>query len=265
MLPRRTNWARAWPLTTFYLLAFSLAWLGCLPVLAGTYGVAAFQHPAWLGALLLMALGPTLAAGLTLRWQGEPTAGRLAALLRWRMAPRWYALALALPLVALTATQLLSRWLIKATPVAHPALRGGALVAFVLLSLAINPWEEIGWRGFALPRLQARYSPLVAALLVGGLWGFWHLPLFLLSTGPVAMASLPFGPWLLCSLATSCLMSWLYNRAGGSLVVLSLYHIAQNGLGAAIGVRSYWLLLLVEASLALLLWGKPPRKPTTRE
>ncbi len=65
------------------------------------------------------------------------------------------------------------------------------------------------------------------------------------------MAALPFTPWLVCSLATSCLMTWLYNRAGGSLVVRCLYHIATNTFGAMLGVRSHWRLALVEVSLAL--------------
>ncbi|WP_052572286.1 CPBP family glutamic-type intramembrane protease [Chthonomonas calidirosea] len=62
---------------------------------------------------------------------------------------------------------------------------GLVLSAFVFALLS-NPWEEVGWRGFALPRLQARHMAFTATLIVGGLWALWHLPLFFWAENPMA-------------------------------------------------------------------------------
>ena len=92
--------------------------------------------------------------------------------------------------------------------------------------LATNLWEEIGWRGFALPRLQKRFSPLVASLVLGFLWSLWHLALVL---NPIEeMAALPIWANLPYTLALSILYTWLYNHARGNLSVVSLFHAMTN-------------------------------------
>ena len=173
------------------------------------------------------------------------------------MPLRWYALAVALPLGIVGAAAVLSRWLPQA-PSPAP-LRGHDFALFLLLSLLANPWEEVGWRGFALGRLQARYPAAGATLIVGALWGLWHLPLFLLREGPMPMARLPVVPWFVALLGQSFVMTWLFNRAGRSLAVVALYHVATNGFSAFIGVSSYGALAAVKVALALGLWllGNP--------
>jgi len=94
-------------------------------------------------------------------------------------------------------------------------------------------WEEPGWRGFALPRLQRQYSPLAGTLVLGLLWALWHAPGFLggwLGGSPLAL--------LVSSLAFSIIMSWLYNNAVGSILLMILLHSSSN---AAISVGTFVL------------------------
>jgi membrane protease YdiL (CAAX protease family) len=86
--------------------------------------------------------------------------------------------------------------------------------------------EELGWRGFALPRLQARRSALAASLIVGAVWGIYHLPLFLLGspTRPFAL----FLPFALSCVIMSIFYTWMYNGTGGSLLIAVLLHAATN-------------------------------------
>jgi membrane protease YdiL (CAAX protease family) len=86
--------------------------------------------------------------------------------------------------------------------------------------------EEIGWRGFALPHLQAVRSALGASVVLGLVWGVWHLPLFLLGADirPVSL----FPAWVLLTVAASVIYTWMYNGTGGSLLIVVLFHAASN-------------------------------------
>ncbi|HVH95210.1 MAG TPA: CPBP family intramembrane glutamic endopeptidase, partial [Nocardioidaceae bacterium] len=86
--------------------------------------------------------------------------------------------------------------------------------------------EELGWRGFALPRLQARRSALTASLIVGAVWGTYHFPLFLLGS-PVRPFAL-FLPFALSCTIMSIFYTWMYNGTGGSLLIAVLLHAATN-------------------------------------
>ncbi|MGB8360256.1 MAG: CPBP family intramembrane glutamic endopeptidase, partial [Acidimicrobiia bacterium] len=97
----------------------------------------------------------------------------------------------------------------------------------LLLAAVIGPVEELGWRGVALPLLQRRFAPLWAALILGGFWGLWHLPAFLLSGTPQSAWS--FGPFIIGVLALSVLITPMFNAAGGSILIAMLFHYQMNG------------------------------------
>jgi membrane protease YdiL (CAAX protease family) len=85
--------------------------------------------------------------------------------------------------------------------------------------------EEIGWRGFALPRLQQHYSALTATLILGVVWACWHLPAFFYRDTYVAMGFIGGFPILLLSIiAASIIFTWLYNSTQGSLLIVILFH-----------------------------------------
>jgi len=105
-------------------------------------------------------------------------------------------------------------------------LRTTALIPQVIIILLISLGEELGWRGFALPRLQKRFSALNASLLLGLVWGFWHLPGFLIGTG--VPSDMPFATFLFWIVLASILMTWVYNHTGGSILSAILMHSAAN-------------------------------------
>ena len=84
--------------------------------------------------------------------------------------------------------------------------------------------EEVGWRGFALPRLQARHSALVATLLLTVGWAVWHIPLFLYRPGYTGLGIAGVAGWLFSLVTGAVLLTWLYNSSRGSLLVVALFH-----------------------------------------
>jgi membrane protease YdiL (CAAX protease family) len=86
--------------------------------------------------------------------------------------------------------------------------------------------EEAGWRGFALPCLEAKYSALVSSLILGVIWTFWHLPLFYL-TGATQM-SIPLPIYLVLTITLTTYLTWLFNNTRGSLMITTLAHYAYN-------------------------------------
>ena len=102
----------------------------------------------------------------------------------------------------------------------------GVLPALVP-ALFIGPIEEFGWRGVALPLLQRRLAPLWAGLILGVIWGLWHLPAFFLSGTP--QSSWSFGPFLIGAVALSVIMTPMFNAARGSILIAVLFHFQLNG------------------------------------
>ena len=198
---RLRSWTESHQLISFFLLTYAISWT--------LWGVAA------LGAgqigILLGGLGPFAAALIVTRLSGRSVRGWLRSLLVWRVAPGYYAVALLLPvaiyavinLVLVALGQSLDFTLLVA---AAPAYLG----TFLMVATVGGGFEEPGWRGFALPKLQERRSPLVATLLVGLAWGVWHIPLY----GPLGFVV----PLILAFFYT-----WLYNRTGSVLVCLLLH------------------------------------------
>ena len=249
----------------FFVLTFALTWLLWLPMLL------ADQHliDSVPGGLLL-ALGtavPSLVAlGLAARTGGAATLMR--GLTRWRLPARWYAAALLIPAVLmLTAVGL--GVLLGATSPAFPAPGRWPLVAVNLLAVLLisGPLgEELGWRGYALPRLERHFGFTVAAVLLGLIWAAWQLPLFLLPGTP--QSQLPLGWFVLQTVAFSVVLAWVYGRTG-SLLLVVLMHGAVNKLagplrvfpGANGSLRPYVLTTLLTVGAALLLsWRSAARR-----
>jgi membrane protease YdiL (CAAX protease family) len=90
------------------------------------------------------------------------------------------------------------------------------------MALFLGPIEEFGWRGLALPLLQRRFAPFWAGLILGAIWGVWHIPSFLLSG--TAQSAWSFGPYLIGIIAISVILTPMFNAARGSLLIAALYH-----------------------------------------
>lgn len=94
------------------------------------------------------------------------------------------------------------------------------------VALIVGPVEEFGWRGVMLPLLQQRFAPIYAGLIVGTVWGVWHIPAFLLSG--TAQSSWSFLPYFVALLAVSVIMTTLFNASRGSLLLAMLMHFQLN-------------------------------------
>lgn len=150
-----------------------------------------------------------------------------------------------------------------------PALSLGTplLGVAVFLAFSIFPGsalgEEIGWRGYALPRLQAGGSALGASLILGPIWALWHLPLWLTGT-PGRTASL-YAAFVVSVIALSVILTWVYNSTGGNLLLVVLLHATFNlpmtlamqqlGSRATVPLLLYWGLLVVAAIVVVIVAG----------
>lgn len=205
----------------FFALALGLTWLTQLPALLATYGVIAGPAGRYLPLSGLGAFGPLVAAVLVARADGGVRA-LFAPLGRWRVHPAWYAVALLGPgalFVAGKAVFTLAGGRDEG-PWLYLPVEPERLVAMVVFPLG----EEIGWRGYALPRMQERLGALRASLVVGALWGLWHLFMLLIEGIPAAtlLAMLPFFA------AGSVCFTWVYNRTGGSLLLAVVAHMGAH-------------------------------------
>lgn len=257
-------------LVAFFALAFALSWAAWVPAALASHGLLTWDVPSWLSRLV-GAFGPSLAALLVAARAGGPAGLRvlLGRFRRWRLGVGWYALALLWPTVHSLATTGLLVLLGTARPdFAHPpvlwlyplppeAFAGGPWpllpVVFVQTLLLSSPMgEEPGWRGFALPRLQARLGAFAASVVLGVLWGVWHLPLTLIRDDATAGT---FSGWFLLGITgDAVLYTWLFNHTRGSLLPVLLLHAATGTTGlflssaqdsGVVGAALTWLPALV--------------------
>jgi uncharacterized protein len=219
-------------------LMFLLTW----PFMLANAGFLPFQLPFPLS--IMAGLGLTAAAlimtGLTLGRSG--VIGLLKRYLIWRVNWKWYAAAfLLLPACILTGVLLnaaFTRTAIDFSGVmAHNIFGPSAnlivfVIPFFIVDLLTNG-EEMGWRGYVLPRYQSRYTALVSSLFVGVIWGLWHLPLFLGHWNPVS-----FLVFMVKMPVEAIFYTWLYNNTRGSLLLVVLMHSASNTAGLFLPVAN---------------------------
>jgi CAAX protease family protein len=232
---------RRHPLIAFFVLAYALTWwiyplLNVSPLL----GIPGLFGPAL--AAMIMASVTDGRAGLR---------ALLSRTVRWRVGLPWYAVALGLPTVLSLATAGLHYVLDAATFVQLGRL---SVFDFVIFVLVVG--EELGWRGYALPQLLERWSALTSSLILGVLWGLWHLPTFLIPGTP--QYGLPLPAFVLLTIEYSVLLTWLYLHTNGSVLLATLCHGAINlsqglFLGDVEGARRYWLLTVTYGAAALVL------------
>ena len=229
-------------LVVFFALAYALSWSWAIPLAAAHLVVRrGVGWPTHLPALL----GPAIAALVVTAWtMGRPGVRDLGArLVRWRVPVRWWLVAVS-PVaflgLALAAVAVAGQALPSVGDFGRfsgtPAI-GLAGVLLIIFAGAVG--EETGWRGYALPQLQRRFSPLASSLILAGLWFGWHLPQFW-----VIATYRDFAPagyvGMFCGLACGAVvLTWLYNRSGGSILLVAVWHGLYNlvsGTQAATGV-----------------------------
>jgi uncharacterized protein len=236
------------PLASFFALAYVLSWWVWI-----LYAVGISPIP-------IASFGPFLAAVVVLAvTEGRRgLVGLFRRMGRWRVKPGWYAVALLLPGVLALAATVLNVLLGAERPSATELNAWPGLFmtfAFVLLVPGVGgAWEEPGWRGFAVPRLQVGQSALVASLILGVLIAGWHIPLMI--AGQVAYSD------IVLILAAVIVFNWVFNNAAGSVLIIMLMHAANNTISGsyfssmfagADSIRQSWLLAAVWAVAAVLV------------
>lgn len=178
---------------------------------------------------LIGVFAPGLVAVALTAWDegGRAVGVLLGRVVRWRVGVRFYAFALLLiPLTKLTVA-VVHRAVAGTWPQfgeTHPLL----LVLATVLSTVSQAGEEVGWRGYLLPRLMERTGLVAASLVVGVIWAAWHLPLFFAPGADTNGQSFPL--YLLQATAYSVVIAWLYWRTGGSLLLPMFMHAAFNNM-----------------------------------
>jgi membrane protease YdiL (CAAX protease family) len=212
------------PVVAFYILAFAITWLGWVPQALYGRGLSSYNSPL---LNIIGGSGPTLAAVIVILLIKEKGGLRqlFGALFKLRVSLVWYVFVFSfwfvVDAIALGIGAVFGQ---KIPPLDQFAwLSLFPIFFFVLLQ---NVWEEIGWRGFALPRLQRSFSNLKIYLIMGLLWILWHLPLMLNPTSP--MSHIPWYGTVISILSATVIYTWLYERTNGSLFFVIVYHAMSN-------------------------------------
>ena len=248
------------PLLAYFVIAFAGTWLFFLPFVLSRnvngLGLLPFTIPdiALFAAFILGTLaGPALASlAVTAVTSGKAGVGLLLRrCVRWRVGIGWYLIAIfGLLLVYLIGygvfyglnlpLALLTQWTLLFTVFLPQAV-------FAILTASFA--EELGWRGFALPRLQQRYGPVLGSVILGTLHGLWHLPAFFTRLlGPFSLPN--YAGFLFTAIAATFVFTWIFNHTRGSVLLATLTH------GFTDATQNV-LVLLIPAQLVVSGWAAP--------
>ena len=227
------------PIIWFVVLTFAFTW-ALLPAASSSIAVS-------LVALCGPAVAARIVAGLCGKAAWQDLRDRIE---RWRVPVQWYVAALLVPI----ATSALARGI---------ELLGGApnavhLISITPLQLAVFvlvAGEEIGWRGFLLPRLLDRMGPRTASAVIGVIWAVWHLPLFSMPGMPQYGSPIP--AFVLYTTALSVLLTRLAQVTNGSVILATLFHGTVNTFGftniAATPMQRGWANAMAYGLVALIV------------
>jgi membrane protease YdiL (CAAX protease family) len=255
---------RRHPLITFFVLAYALAWIIESPLVFLTDSFTTGDPPGLFLVILASNVTSVLAIVLTAMVLGRGALKKLLGrLLPWRVNPLWYLVVFLGP-VALTGSVVGLNTLLggPALSVGMPLISAAIFFAFSIFpGSALG--EEIGWRGYALPRMQTRWSALSASLILAPIWALWHLPLWF--TGAPTSTPTFYAAFVVSVFAFSVILTWVYNSTGGSLLMVVLLHATANlpvtlaigdlGSRAMVPVLLFWGLMVVAAIVVVIVAG----------
>jgi CAAX protease family protein len=254
MMPRLSSVVKRHPLVTFFVLSYALSWWPWV-----LYAFDLLPQP-------IAGFGPFLAAVLVLAITGGKAGivRLLRRMVQWRVGLGWYAVALLLP-VAIALAAAAFNVLLGARAPSAAELGGwtGLFSTFAILLLVPGlggAWEEPGWRGYALTRLQARRSALVAGLILWVGVAVWHLPLMVVGEVHWSEPVFIFGFVIV--------FNWVFNNTDGSVFILMLMHATNNTISGSFispmfsgadSVRDAWLYaaLWCAAAIVVVVWAGP--------
>ncbi len=252
---------------SYFVLTFSFSWLLWLPVVLGHLGVIPFPtnklaEPFFFAGVF----GPMFGASvLTYRAEGGAGLRRFfGRLLDARFPIVWWGAIFLLPLTLQAVAHFLPLLWGESVPPSYISSPVMFLQIFLLVTLLGGGQEEVGWRSYALDRLQARYSTLLSSLILGMFWAVWHLPLWFMPG--TSQPFTPFGAFFIMCLSLSVILSWIYNNTGKSMMAVILTHGMVNASHPLLPVirpgspdqPGYWywaLTLAIAAMVIVVIWG----------
>jgi membrane protease YdiL (CAAX protease family) len=226
-----------YPLICYFVMAYGFSWIAWIPYVFGKDGLSLLPWQLGQAGLIPGAyLGPLLSGFLMVGATGGKAGVRhlWRRMIQWRVAWYWYVFALiAIPLIRTLGAVVL--------PGVLGTVRVGGLEASLSTYLTLLPItilvsglaEEPGWRGFALPRLQERFGPLLGTIILGILWSIWHFPLFLTSWTTSA-GLLQLIEFTGTATAIAIIITWVFNNSRGSLLISMLLHGAVDAYSPAV-------------------------------
>jgi membrane protease YdiL (CAAX protease family) len=246
------------PLLVFFLLACVISWTIWSPLWLPTFGVQVLPVLPYHHAL--GAVGPIAAGIILTAWEcgGSGVRELISRMVRWQGNVLWIVVAIVAPLLllivaavagALFADEALT---LKGIGLSSEFPQFSPLLFFLYNVFSFGYGEETGWRGYALPRLQARHSALVATLLLTVGWAIWHIPLFFYRPGYTGMGIAGIAGWFFSLLTGAVLLTWLFNQSRGSILVVALFHAAVD---VAFTSRVSSEFIINGAGAIITIWG----------
>ena len=241
------------PIASFLLLFYGLGWACFVPSLLGTEGFSILPadiplDPFRLLSIAFFAIIPFVVTRIVGPGPGRSLSKQVRHV---RVGPQWYLVALFGPPFALLIAAILVKGTAPIIAIANnvASIPTEFVLGIVVLALLGNLWEETSWSGYVTNRLQARFGPLKASLIVAPLFGLYHLPLFFiiagLDSGPNHLPLAQFPLYLAFLLIVfsgpmRILLTWIYNSTGQSLPVVSLFHASINATGGVAILATYF-------------------------
>jgi uncharacterized protein len=233
------------PLIFFVIIAYTGSWLFQVPAALSEAGVGLLPVSSLVDPVYLYVLSTTLGTYLGPCLSGfvmtGATEGRegirrlLRRIVLWRVGLRWYLFALlGLPAILVLSAIVLPGALASFQGLAPTIVTRYLFFFAYVFFIGGGLNEEPGWRGFALPRLQRLYGPLVGSLILGPLWGVWHLPVFWVSfynTPPTILNIVLFVFGITC---TTIVLTWFFNNTKGSVFMATVLHASNNAFYAVV-------------------------------
>lgn len=209
-------------LGAFFWLTFAITWVLQWPGVLASKGVLPGAPSSYMPFVMLGVLGPAIAAWCVTRRTDGKQASRDLLRSTFARPPHlgWLPLALVTPGALLTIGLSIYRVSGESTPLAFPPKMPG----LVVVALVIAVGEEIGWRGFAFPRLLRRMSAPSSCVVLGAVWTLWHIPMFLGQGVPLNLLPAMFAFFI----GGSVVFGWFYARTGGSLLIAIVLHLGAH-------------------------------------
>ncbi|MFW9856232.1 MAG: CPBP family intramembrane glutamic endopeptidase [Candidatus Thorarchaeota archaeon] len=224
----KPDFINKYDIVLFFLLAYSITWIILGPLALKGLGIISFEVPFWLHDL--GPLGPTLAAMVVLILVSDENAlnDLFDRITMWPGEKVWWLVAFSPIFIFIGSFLLMLMIGYQMPPVNHildsELIKGNNYVITIIFpALMFGIFEEIGWRGYALPRLQEKFNALTSTLILGVLWAGWHIPAFFYRysfSDPFKIFGFWFG-----ILMGAVLLTFLYNGSRGSVLLPMVWHV----------------------------------------